>query len=185
MCTGFFCMDDHFFNHLGPFFQTTTRINSIQKKEDTTEKPGYLQQPVLPKAVNNPVTWSPPVVDLLDENNAIYEEDYSYYFENEGNTVFDDYEWQPYQPDSNQVVNHDVDVLTAPFNTTTNSPIRDENVKNVETKNEKLPFLENYYEEQEEHLIAKNENFEYDQDETSSTCPKAHCRCVCDDVPLF
>ena len=104
-------MDDDFFNHLGPFFQTTPRI-TIQEKEDSTE------QPFLPKVVNSPeVTWSPPLVD----HDAIYEGDYSYYFDNEiDGRTFNDYEWKPYQP-TDQMVNREVDVLTAPFNGSTDA----------------------------------------------------------------
>ena len=180
ICTGFFCMDDHFFNHLGPFFQQTSPPRpTIEEKEDTstTENPlPHFRQPILPKAVNNPVTWSPSTVDLLDENDGIYEGDYSYYLDSEDH-VFDDYEWQPYQP-TDQVVNNEVDVLTAPFNGSTTKEL------NSEAKNEKLPFLDTYYDE--DLLIAKNENFDYEVETHSNTrdnaCP---CRCVCADVPLF
>ena len=156
-CTGFFCMDDDFFNHLGPFFQTTPRI-TIQEKEDATE------QPFLPKVVNSPeVTWSPPLVD----DDAIYEGDYSYYFDNE----LDDYEWKPYQP-TDQMVNKEVDVLTAPFNESTDA--RDIE----EAQDGQLPFLESlsYYDDD-----SKND---YDYVEAHDSCPKNHCRCVCDSVPL-
>ena len=30
-CTGFFCMDERFFNHLGPFYQTTPPISNEEK----------------------------------------------------------------------------------------------------------------------------------------------------------
>ena len=170
-------MDDDFFNHLGPFFQTTPRI-TIQEKEDSTE------QPFLPKVVNSPeVTWSPPLLD----HDAIYEGDYSYYFDNEiDGRTFNDYEWKPYQP-TDQMVNREVDVLTAPFNGSTDankSVIPGTITRNIEeAKDNQLPFLESssYYDED-----SKNDTFDYDYAdiETLDSCPKTHCRCVCDSVPL-
>ena len=45
-CTGFFCMDDNFFNHLGPFFDTTP--NTPLEKEDKT------YEEILPNSINTP-----------------------------------------------------------------------------------------------------------------------------------
>ena len=44
-CTGFFCMDERFFNHLGPFYETTPPITNQEKITERSE--------ILPQVVNN------------------------------------------------------------------------------------------------------------------------------------
>ena len=51
-CMGFFCMDDRFFNHLGPFYDTTPPISNEEKITERSET-------VLPQVVNNDVNWGP------------------------------------------------------------------------------------------------------------------------------
>ena len=68
-CTGFFCMDDQFFNHLGPFFDTTPNAipNTAEKITERTQ--------VLPKAVNNDIRWNPRTSRIP----PIYDDDSTYY----------------------------------------------------------------------------------------------------------
>ena len=50
-CTGFFCMDERFFNHLGPFYETTPPITNQEKITERSE--------ILPQVINNDVHWGP------------------------------------------------------------------------------------------------------------------------------
>ena len=47
-CTGFFCMDERFFNHLGPFYETTPPISNQEKITERSEilpRPFYKTTP--------------------------------------------------------------------------------------------------------------------------------------------
>ena len=115
------------------------------------------------------MTWKPQVTTY---DNTIYEGDYSYYFEDD---VLDDYEWKPYHP-TNQQVNDYVDVLTAPFNHTS-----DNSTKAVKSEPTIVPypFLEEYafYDDMSKTVgESKNDTGV----EPINECPKPHCKCVCD-----
>ena len=110
-------MDQNFFNHLGPFFETTPK-GLTENSEQITEK---IQ--VLPKAINSNVKWeqrksapekkspkSPIYYDFIPEQHPpIYDENLSYYQQDiiEADDSLDysvssiDYEyedWKPFHP---------------------------------------------------------------------------------------
>ena len=62
-------MDDQFFNHLGPFFDTTPNVipSTAEKITERTQ--------VLPKAENNNIRWNP----RSSRTPPIYDDDSSYY----------------------------------------------------------------------------------------------------------
>ena len=58
-------MDERFFNHLGPFYETTPPIpkdEPILTNEKITER----SETVLPQVVNNDVNWAP--TEVNDQN---------------------------------------------------------------------------------------------------------------------
>ena len=60
-------MDERFFNHLGPFYETTPPIpkdEPILTNEKITER----SETVLPQVVNNDVNWAPTEVNDQDRD---------------------------------------------------------------------------------------------------------------------
>ena len=60
-------MDERFFNHLGPFYETTPPIpkdEPILTNEKITER----SETVLPQVVNNDVNWAPTEVNDLNRS---------------------------------------------------------------------------------------------------------------------
>lgn len=204
-CTGFFCMDENFFNHLGPFFETTpsilpstreddgvtekSRISSVHDNEVTwrpTEKSQIL--------VSNEVAWRstteksqilPKVVNNdvtwspTEKEPVIYEE-YSYDYDQSA-----EYEWRPYDPTVSQV-NATVDELTAPSSAVVavnaNETISDNNLSGI-AKNDVIQLQED---DPEALPFLQNFNYDYyellEEKEEPLSCPsKRRCRCVCED----
>ena len=145
-CTGFFCMDETFFNHLGPFFFKARPTDRVEIVSQTSDESDIITEKstsrVLPKAVNNEITWAPrssndpPIYDESEEdvNNDIINEmvgetkEHLYEYDDGtlgSNLKSEDYDkWRPYYPGDNDDdgifknhhdVNATVDELTAPI----------------------------------------------------------------------
>lgn len=175
-CTGFFCMDESFFNHLGPFFETTPPVIH----EQITEK-----SEILPKVVNNQISWSLPLqasssaAESVGE--TIYEDEESY--DPQPARLSDaDYQWKPYEPTENHV-DVAVDELTAPFGNKNSNLSNSAEDKNDVIENEaqqELPFLQNFYTDYEYYDDQRNEA-EAAANQVNVSCPSSsRCRCVCD-----
>ena len=161
-------MDDTFFNHLGPFFQTTPRIVTTTDTEarEITEKAA-----ILPKVANNEVTWSPVLGQGILDTNDIYESDFVYYND----------EWKPYEPTENEV-NVTVDELTAPEPQPLHEFIGSEKIDTGKVKENKapsLPFLDNFQGDYDYYSSSNSEDSSLDHENLG--CPPKKCRCVCDD----
>lgn len=160
-CTGFFCMDETFFNHLGPFFfkaakptPTDSRVEIVSQTESDiiTEKTR-----VLPKAVNNEITWAPrssydpPIYDESEEEEQVnnyemvvgegenkeplYDDDVSLTVVG-SDLKFQDYDkWRPYYPGDNdeEVLfenHHDVNATVDELTAPLGSSTADANIRN-------------------------------------------------------
>jgi len=220
-------MDDNFFNHLGPFFETTPRIDisvRMDKKDasnDITERSSdadndrttswtavsksdnvfidFTEKPtILPKVVNNDVTWAP----TESEIDGIYESDYSYYYDTKNDDVTE-YQWKPYDPTENEVNVTEFDELTAPSEDTQFANIKNQTETKIDPVDkidpEALPFLQNFYTDYYDYKDyfqidndTKNQNMseyrENQKEENSSSailvdnCKTSKCHCVCEDI---
>lgn len=183
-------MDESFFNHLGPFFETTPPVIHEQITEKTE---------ILPKVVNNQISWSLPLRSAASSaesvGETIYEDDESYHYDDpEASpasvpsppqplrlTSDADYEWKPYEPTENDV-NVAVDELSAPF-TAKNSTINGAEDKKdvIEKSQQELPFLQNFYTDYDEYYEDEEQRNQAANQAINVSCPSSsRCRCVCD-----
>ena len=136
-CTGFFCMDDNFFHHLGPFFFKARPTDKVAISETESDFITEKTVRVLPKAVNNEIIWEPrssndpPIYDESEEVEVNEMETGEPLYDDGGFVVGSDLEsdndyenWRPYYPGDNDddgILNHHdyvnatVDELTAPL----------------------------------------------------------------------